>query len=841
MKTAPILIIDKIGFISNLLAFKLSNEFPIVLVGKTRAEDLEKGSGDIIRIPFSKKFPTIQDDKYSHIILIDDSGFGLDILPSVIEKVKNINADFIFVQKLSAKSKYWSSKVLKLYSSSSVVFYGDVFDNKLIHRREGFNSAVNEYIYQIQKHNRIEILGDGLESVYPVFINDLVNGLIDIVFDLHKSNSVFYIFPKHPITELSLAHMIQKANPEISIDFSTKNSIIEAMSIPSNGKYLLEDKYPLAHEIRKINIKETDKYEKEMQTKREIRRPNRLFLSAVWTVILLMIAPFVFTLFFSFLGLSALYYAKTKESAHLSSVFFYVGKKASSILAIQARIIGQENKLKNLFEDIDLGHKISGGLALAFNSTNYFSKVVTGISRDPIGDFSKGQNDLRRAIVFLERLRAENKIPKPFKGKLESVGSLIKFLSDTENILPDIFGIEGEKKYLVLFQDSMELRPGGGIIGSYGILKLNMGRIVDFSIHDVSDADKQLRGHLEPPFAIRRHLPSEHWYLKDSNFNVDFVKSASASSNFLFVETGQKVSGVIGIDDFFIKNILRAIGLAEKDFLMSPYKTIAAKISSSNLSYFAIAAAISEALAQKHLIIVFNNNLQDILSANGWSSALWDKRRESGESISDFLGINEANLGGNKANNFIYRQVSQETTIGDDGSVFSEITIKYKNAGVSTGGDYKNYLRLILPLNAAISEISINDISQSMVNAITDPLIYEEEKFKAPIGLEVEKNNEENKTIYGFMINIPIGKIAKIKVKYNLAGKISLDQNVFSYNLKLFKQPGIDSIPYSLSLAYPSIFNAVNVSDGMKEDRGKLLYSKKIAEDQDLSISFAKK
>ena len=128
-----------------------------------------------------------------------------------------------------------------------------------------------------------------------------------------------------------------------------------------------------------------------------------------------------------------------------------------------------------------------------------------------------------------------------------------------------------------------------------------------------------------------------------------------------------------------------------------------------------------------------------------------------------------------------------------------------------------------------------------MVNAITDPLIYEAKDFIPPAGLEVEKNNEENKTIYGFMVNIPIGRIAKINVKYNLAGKISLDQNVFSYNLKLFKQPGIDSIPYSLSLAYPSIFNAVNVSDGMKEDRGKLLYSKKIAEDQDLSISFAKK
>jgi len=48
----------------------------------------------------------------------------------------------------------------------------------------------------------------------------------------------------------------------------------------------------------------------------------------------------------------------------------------------------------------------------------------------------------------------------------------------------------------------MELRPGGGFIGSYAILSVDKGKITNFKIYDVYDADGQLKNHIEPPFAI---------------------------------------------------------------------------------------------------------------------------------------------------------------------------------------------------------------------------------------------------------------------------------------------------------------------------------------------------
>ena len=60
------------------------------------------------------------------------------------------------------------------------------------------------------------------------------------------------------------------------------------------------------------------------------------------------------------------------------------------------------------------------------------------------------------------------------RGKLE-IGR--KVLS----VLPQIVGADGQRRdWLVLFQNEHELRPGGGFIGSYGILSFEAGKIIEF-------------------------------------------------------------------------------------------------------------------------------------------------------------------------------------------------------------------------------------------------------------------------------------------------------------------------------------------------------------------------
>jgi hypothetical protein len=280
--------------------------------------------------------------------------------------------------------------------------------------------------------------------------------------------------------------------------------------------------------------------------------------------------------------------------------------------------------------------------------------------------------------------------------------------------------------------------------------------------------------------------------------------------------------------------------MQKKDFLRFLNKAIIAKITGGKVSCFLIAQAISDALTQKHLLFAFKDE-QNIFTVNGWSSSLWDERGDSEESINDFVGINEANLGENKINNFIKKQVLQNVTIGDSGSISEDLTINYKNESTTwPGGDYKNYLRIILPKNTKLSDISINDSPQNIIDAVTNPLVYEAKNFKVPQGLEVEKTTEGGKSVFGFLVKVPAGEILKVELRYVLPGSAS-GLNNLSYNLKLFKQPGTDSIPYSFSFTYPNSFNIIKSSDGVIREEGKASYLEKIAGDKNLIINFAKK
>ncbi|MDP2637632.1 MAG: DUF4012 domain-containing protein [Candidatus Levybacteria bacterium] len=882
VSSAPILIIDRLGIVGEPLSLKLSREFSIIFVSERflRSSVQEE---NITHILFSRKFPKIPDNSYSHIIVIEEAESDLEFLPKIIEKVKSINSDFIFAQRLSAESKYFAEKIQKLHVDSKVILYGDVFGKKLINEGKGFRSVTNKLIYQAQKFGKMQVVGDGLVDTYPVFVDDVVDGIIDVVFRVHRQHSLFYLFPKHPPTEIFLAHAIQKNNPEVTIDFVRHSVKKEETSYPSGGKYLLDDKYPLAKRIRLVDIGKKKGGEKPRETQYSHKKKNR-FPFFIWIAVFLLFSPLFFTSLFSFLGFNFLNYAKNQidkgslssaqRSVRLSTVSFYLGKKASEALDFQVKIIGREDSFKNVLGKNTLGERISLGLMQVFNAGNYFTKVLNGSSKSAIEDFLQGENNLRSAILSLNNLRAEGNSPALLLGEIEEMNPLLRLLSNTSGELSDMLGMESQKKYLILFQNNMELRPGGGLIGSYGVLKLNKGQIMGFSTHDVYDADDKLRGHVEPPFAIRRYFPSEHWYLRDSNFNVDFAESASASSNFLYAETGERVDGVIGIDVSFIKSILQVIGpvivsdygetvsedniyslvqmhadkkfaqgsIQSKDFLRSLFEAVLTKISKGKISPFSLAKSISDSLAQKHLLFAFNNDLQNLFTVNGWSSSLWDERKDGDNIINDFLGISEANLGFNNINYLISRDVSQKTSINTDGNISSEVTIKYKNSSsLTSGGDYKNYLRLILPKEAAISSISINDISQKIIDAVVDPKIYGGEKFVSPKGLEIEKTFQEDKVIYGFIINVPAGELMKINAQYDFKKEVDLGENGFSYTLRVFKQPGIDSLPFAFSLTYPSDMSTISLPDGLIKKNSSLIYSKNITEDKGLTISFARK
>lgn len=877
--SASCLVLDKKGVIGEALAKKLSQEAIVVYVGG-KSENL-KASSRLTHIPYGLRFPSIPEHCYSFIFIVDDkTKIGRKLLPKLVERAKFDGAQLILIVYRRDLDKNWLSKVINDNAGVKIVILGDLFEKEPYDFRADKSSG--KIIRDALRCGRIKIEGDGLKAAYVLFLEDAILGILEAVFGLH-GDSLFYLFPKHPPTQISLAHMIQKAEPFIKIDFEKAKKKDQKITLPPHGKYLLYDDYSLKPRIKEIFLKKTKDWDKNKigeSPKSYENNFNILPLAGFFSLVFLLLLPLILTLIFSFAGFRLLEsakenlhkgeLAKAQRQFEFSQNLFLIANKTLTPLVVEAKVIGRQPKVDPLIKHISIGQNTSMSGVYLTRSLNKFVGVFGSKTKDAKGDFTSANYLFKESMVFLQRAG----IGYGF-GDFEP---LIKLLGHTE-ILFSLFGFEEEKTYLILFQDNTQLRPTGGFISFYGLLTVKNGNVKNFSTHDVYETDRKLKGHVEPPFPLRRYAQQQHWYLKDSNFDIDFVKSASKSAFFLSLETGKKVDGVLGIDVSFAKNLISAIGpiyLADykqlvdknnlfkltqmyiekdlfpglrqkRDFLSSLYGAILLDFSQKkNLQYLSLAKVVSDSMLQKHLLFAFaDSSIQDFFTVNNWSSnlSLWDKRQDRQDTINDFIGINEANLGGNNANYNIQRKVSQNITLDNKGKVFGELSILYDNTSSRSllNSDYKNYLRIILEDDAEVSMISVDNVKQSIVKAITDPKIYEAKNFVLPKGLEVDKTQEEGKTVYGFLVNIKSGKTQTITVKYSLDKKVSLNRHLVFYNLRFFKQPGTDEYPFDFSLSYPASINVVFGPSHMTKKENKVFFSRNINSDETISISLTEK
>ncbi len=412
--------------------------------------------------------------------------------------------------------------------------------------------------------------------------------------------------------------------------------------------------------------------------------------------------------------------------------------------------------------------------------------------------------------------------PKPslFEKNFAQIKTLRKEMTKLEGFLkmaPWILGIGGKRTYLVLLQNNMELRPGGGFIGTIGLLTLNDG-LLDFKIEDVYTADGQLRGHVEPPPAIKKYLNQIHWYLRDSNWDPDFSQDGEKAAWFYEKEMGIKPDGVIALDLSLAKDILSLTGPVElsdyqekitadnfflkaqtytqekffpgstqkKDFLGSVANSLFAKLTTEkNFPWFGAARVVEEATQQKHLLAFFNNELaQRLLSEQGWSGEVADVSCQGTACLNDYSMVVEANLGVNKVNYFIKREINKEVNFAPDGLTTKTI-IKYENTSpvnVSFGGNYQNYLRVLRPMNSLLEKV--------MVDGQELPLSKIDQEIVA------------GKSSAGIWVSITPGIKKTVEVSY----KLPLDSlpKEFTYQLLFQKQAGTDKDPLTLKVFAPA-------------------------------------
>lgn len=882
--SSPILVVDKQGFLGNALADVIQeSELTILVSGEALTRD------NIIFVPFHKKIPLIPDNTFSHIFIVYSGEKELEVaLPSFVAKARETGAQLVFITSIFHFSESILHKLFALYEKSKVIVTGDIFPSA----HADHLSPVNLLLRMVKEEERLELAGSGLELLYPVFLKDVVEGIMAVGFQSTQERELYALVPPHPSTQLTFARTLQKHYPQIKIDFGRDRTHPPHATLPSYAIPLLRTPYPLENRLKKLELAPLSSRQNNVMSppsykKRYKVNSRRKFLVIASLLSFVASLPFLLTIGLALLGGLTLKQAENEleqgnlsaalRSSKASNAFFTTADDTASTLRSVVSVIGLTHEVVGFQTLIHTGREVSSVLAQILAAGNRLEMLFQ--TKKPISkqSFIQAINDLKVAMTSLQTIQAEGNLPATYQTKLKDLEEPLTLLINLIDTSPQILGFDKPMRFLVLFQNNAELRPTGGFIGSYGLLTLDKGKMTSFTVHDVYDADGKLTADIEPPFPLRRYLGASHWFLRDSNFAIDFPKSAAEAASFLKLETGERVDGVIGIDVTFLSSLLKATGpirltdyeqmltsdnfylltqqnvernffpgsTQKKDFLQASQQALLTRLEEGKFSYRRMAQILTEAVSQKHLLVAFSDaQLQKVFRINNLSSSLLDSRQGREDLLLDSVGLNEANVGQNKANFYLKRSIKHEVMIDGEGIVNEKVAVTYSNTSSNNtefGGDYKAYVRLITPGDTTLTAVLLDNIEQAILPAVTNENIYLAKSFKPGKGVEIEETVEKGQKIFGLYLNVPQGQTKTLTFAYRLQKRAEVAQSSWGYALLIRKQPGTLEDHYKLSVTYPLANKLFRSNLPVSDLGGKFVYESSLLTDQNLLLTFTQR
>lgn len=416
---------------------------------------------------------------------------------------------------------------------------------------------------------------------------------------------------------------------------------------------------------------------------------------------------------------------------------------------------------------------------------------------------------------------------RKYQDLVEEAGNYMVNAKPVLEAAPYLLGVDSPRTYLVLFQNDKELRPTGGFMTAYSIMKVDNATFTPVISDDIYTLDAKYSPTIQAPQPIVDYIKgpyalSSRWRLRDMNWSPDFEKSMET-----FVPAAKKagvtnIDGIIAVDTHLLVDLLDVMGpigvpgygnfsteiIKECNCPQVIYELesfadvegavvwdpVTGKIVSAPANYNNRKAIIgplmnsilSNALAQpkekipdlltatfnsvteKHVLLyILDENVQNAVADFGLAGTI-DQEFEY-----DYLHINDANLGGRKSNLYAYQEVSQDVDISSDGTVIKTLTITYQNPEKQDG-----WLNSVLPTWVRVyvpkgSELIVSE------------------------GLEKTQEPYEDlgKTVFAGFFKLRPEGVSKVTLKYKLPFKVSKD-----YRLFIQKQPGTDGFLYTLNV-----------------------------------------
>ncbi len=409
------------------------------------------------------------------------------------------------------------------------------------------------------------------------------------------------------------------------------------------------------------------------------------------------------------------------------------------------------------------------------------------------------------------------------------------------DLMQTMFGFDRPKTYLVLFLNNNEYRPGGGFMGSYGVVrvadgKLDIIKIEGSEILDWSAEDAPLP---DPPQPMKDHLGVDKWYFRDANWSPDFAESGRQALTLYLTEGGAEannIDAVIGISTSVLEELLALTG---------PITVEGLRFTSDNvqetLEYevqYGFQDRGRTRAERKDVLASFGAALMDVVPGDAvrrpstyiktvrrlisekqifaWSptpdiQAIIKAQQADGtlvQASGDSIHWSDANLGALKTDYAMERNLSYRIAPDGDGYV-AELAMSYVHAGKFDWRTtrYLTYARGYMPEGAEL-------LSASLTTA---------DGVRAIPTSRVDTGTELGRAWAGYFLRIEPGETQTLTYRYRLPARITEQIRTGRYGLAAQKQLGSEQIGLTMTLDFgTNIDSAIPAEDS--SDWGDHIY-----------------
>ncbi|NMP21741.1 DUF4012 domain-containing protein [Sulfobacillus harzensis] len=419
------------------------------------------------------------------------------------------------------------------------------------------------------------------------------------------------------------------------------------------------------------------------------------------------------------------------------------------------------------------------------------------------------------------------------KAVSDTLIRMLPTMTGRHPILASLMGFPNPKRYLLIFENSGELRATGGFMTAFAYVPFHNGKLGKITSQNIQTLDTQVTYRPTPPTVVGLYLPVLYWHLRDANsavagtnFGMPDVPEAVHNIYQFYnsIPNAPPVNGVVFIDTWFVDDLIGDVGGLNVPTLRGKTVHLTAQNANYEMEYMAeglalpanvrklfigtmmkelmhdvfhghtsellkVAGTISLALRHEHVMMYFNNPKAEQFVANqNWGGII--PQHVNG----DYVEVIDENLLGHKDNYWMHESYDVNIKT-ENGQNIETVTVHWRETGIDTGKPpylvvpYHSWVSVFAPPGSTLDSMTATASGGNGAGGGIDS------------GIQVTDDTVVNKVEFGAHMNLP-ARLSKYQpdATGTLVATITLPAGVNINHILLQKQPGLKAEPVTVTV-----------------------------------------